>query len=192
MLPHLKSHSQLTLSLNTSFFQTCCAVCGFTFLSTISQIFSKQSTTALQYIFHFCPVSNTYDPFKDNSSDPGAYGRHSTYHFGHCPLNDFSLMFSKVSILPGIQLKTEGVFSTFTHVQGHLSLHLSHLLQTFLISLSKLSVDCKKASPFFLVAYSPNTLLATKYPGLKRTLQEQVPFICQGTLGVLPCSGYCK
>ena len=128
------------LSLNTSFLQTCCAVSGPTFLSTMSQSFSKWSTTALQYIFHFCLVSNTHDPFKNNSSDPGAYGRHSTYHFGHCPLNDFSLMFSKltkVSILQGIQLKTEGVFSTFTHVQGHLSLHLSHLLQTFLISLSR-------------------------------------------------------
>ena len=131
------------LSLNTSFFQTCCAVSGSTFLSTISQIFSKWSTTALQYIFHFCPVSNTHDPFKNNSSDPGAYGRHSTYHFGHCPLNDFSLMFSKVSILQGIQLKTEDVFSTFTHVQGHLSLHLSHLLQTKRLLESQPLLSCR-------------------------------------------------
>lgn len=77
---------------------------------------------------------------------------------------------SKVSTLQGIQLKTEVVFTTFTHVQGHLSLHLSYLLWILLISLTKQSVDSWRARPYSLVTYSPSTPLATKYPGLKHIL----------------------
>lgn len=47
------------LSLNRSFFQICCVVTGSAFLSTISQSFSKWSTAALQFIFHFFVLIQT-------------------------------------------------------------------------------------------------------------------------------------